>query len=169
MQHLPFSARPEDAGVSSRGILGYIAGRAEMGIEPHAVWVLRHGQVAARLCFAPYDDQTPHMLFSLSKSFCSAAAGFAVQEGLLHWDSKLIDVLPEIFPEEPSDWQKMITMHHLLTMGSGHCTGRAVTTWRLTQFSSVAAQLWMMFSYAVNIALKARLRVLRSGDSIYLR
>ena len=119
MQHLPFSARPEDAGVSSRGILGYIAGRAEMGIEPHAVWVLRHGQVAARLCFAPYDDQTPHMLFSLSKSFCSAAAGFAVQEGLLTWDTKVLDVLPDAAPESPSEWLKSVTLHHLLTMGSG--------------------------------------------------
>ncbi len=119
MQQLTFAARPEDAGVSSKGILDYIAARKEAGIEPHALWVIRHGKVACRLNYAPYNDRTPHMLFSLSKSFCSAAAGFAVQEGLLRWDMKLIDVLPEIFPEEPSDWLKSITLHHLLTMGSG--------------------------------------------------
>jgi len=119
MQQLPFAARPEDAGISSRGILDYIAAREEAGIEPHALWVIRHGQVACRMNFAPYDDQTPHMLFSLSKSFCSAAAGFAVQEGLLGWDTKLIDVLPEKFPEEPSDWLRAITLHDLLIMGSG--------------------------------------------------
>lgn len=119
MQQLEHVRFPEEAGVSSRGILNYIAAREEAGLEHHAIWVLRHGKVAAKLAYAPYDDHTPHMLFSLSKSFCSAAAGFAVQEGLLTWDAKLIDVLPEVFPEEPSEWQKAITMHHLLTMGAG--------------------------------------------------
>ena len=119
MQQLLYAARPEDAGVSSRGILDYIAAREEAGIEPHALWVVRHGQVAARLNYAPYDDETPHMLFSLSKSFCSAAAGFAVQEGLLDWNTKLIDVLPEAFPAEPSAWLQAVTLHHLLVMGSG--------------------------------------------------
>ena len=119
MQTLEHVRFPEDAGVSSTGILSYIKAREEAKLEHHAIWVLRHGKVAAKLAWAPYDDHTPHMLFSLSKSFCSAAAGFAVQEGLLNWDTKLIDVLPEAFPEEPSDWQKAINMHHLLTMGSG--------------------------------------------------
>ena len=119
MQTLEHVRFPEEAGVSSQGILNYIVAREEAKLEHHAIWVMRHGKVAAKLAWAPYDDHTPHMLFSLSKSFCSAAAGFAVQEGLLNWDTKLIDVLPEAFPEEPSDWQKAINMHHLLTMGSG--------------------------------------------------
>ncbi len=119
MQQLEHVRYPEEVGVSSQGILNYIAAREEAGLQHHAIWVMRHGKVAAKLAYAPYDDHTPHMLFSLSKSFCSAAAGFAVQEGLLNWDSKLIDILPEKFPENPSDWLKSITLHHLLTMGSG--------------------------------------------------
>lgn len=119
MQQLPHCARPEEAGVASQGILDYIAARQENGIQPHALWILRHGKVAARLCYAPYDDHTPHMLFSLSKSFCSAAAGFAVQEGLLTWETRVIDVLPDKFPENPSGWLRSITLHHLLTMSSG--------------------------------------------------
>ncbi len=119
MQQLEYVRFPEEAGVSSQGILNYIAAREEAGLEHHAIWVMRRGKIAAKLAYAPYDDHTPHMLFSLSKSFCSAAAGFAVQEGLLAWDTKLMDVLPEIFPEDASDWQKAITLHHLLTMGAG--------------------------------------------------
>ena len=119
MQALESVRFPEEAGVSSRGILNYIAAREATGLEHHAIWVLRHGRVACKLAYAPYDDHTPHMLFSLSKSFCSAAAGFAVAEGLLHWDTRLIDVLPEKFPANPSEWLRSITLHHLLTMGSG--------------------------------------------------
>ncbi|MGN1368488.1 MAG: serine hydrolase domain-containing protein [Aristaeellaceae bacterium] len=119
MQALESVRFPEEAGVSSRGLLNYIAAREAAGLEHHAIWVLRHGKVACKLAYAPYDDHTPHMLFSLSKSFCSAAAGFAVAEGLLHWDTRLIDVLPEKFPASPSEWLRSITLHHLLTMGSG--------------------------------------------------
>ena len=136
MQQLPFAARPEDAGVSSQGILDFIAAREEAGVETHALWVVRHGQVAARLNYAPYDDETPHMLFSLSKSFCSAAAGFAVAEGLLTWDAKVLDVLPEARPEAPSEWLQAVTLHHLLVMGSGlkpeSDGGRAEPGWAKT-------------------------------------
>ena len=77
MQQLEYVRFPEDAGISSQGILNYIAAREAAGLEHHAIWVLRHGKVAATLAWAPYDDHPPHMLFSLSKSFCSAAAASA--------------------------------------------------------------------------------------------
>lgn len=110
---------PEEAGISSAGLLKYLDEVAASGLEHHSILVLRRGMLACRMNFAPYDDQTPHVLFSLSKSFASAAAGFAVQEGLLSWDSRVADVLADKMPENPSDWLKGVTLHHLLTMGSG--------------------------------------------------
>ncbi len=110
---------PEDVGVSSKGLLQYLEQVEKQGVEMHSVKVLRHGKLVMNANFAPYDDHTPHMLFSLSKSFCSAAAGFAVQEGLINWDSKVLEVLPEHAPEKPSEWLQSVTLHHLLCMGSG--------------------------------------------------
>ncbi|MBQ8149393.1 MAG: serine hydrolase [Clostridia bacterium] len=111
---------PEEAGISSRGLLNYLDAVAKAPeVEHHAIMVLRHGKLAATMNFAPYDNQTPHMLFSLSKSFTSAAAGFAVQEGLLRWDTKVLDILADKAPENPSDWLGQITLSHLLMMGSG--------------------------------------------------
>ena len=110
---------PEEAGVSSKGLLAYLDAVKDSGLEHHSILVLRHGALACKMNFAPYDDQTPHMLFSLSKSFTSAAAGFAVQEGLLKWDDRVLDILPEDAPEDPSDELKAVTLHHLLCMGSG--------------------------------------------------
>ena len=68
---------PEDAGLSSRGLLRYLDAVERSGLEHHTILVARHGKVAARMCFAPYGKDDPHMLFSLSKLFTSAAAGFA--------------------------------------------------------------------------------------------
>ena len=110
---------PEEAGVSSKGLLRYLDEVAASGLEHHSILVWKDGKLACKLNYAPYDDQTPHVLFSLSKSFTSAAAGFAVGEGLLRWDSKVLDVLADKAPEQPSEWLKQVTLAHLLTMGSG--------------------------------------------------
>ena len=119
MQPWKIAQTPEEAGISSEGILKYLDAVEASGIEHHSILVLRNGMLACKMNFAPYDDQTPHILFSLSKSFCSAAAGFAVQEGLLSWDSRVLDVLSDKAPADPSVWLKSVTLHHLLTMGSG--------------------------------------------------
>ncbi len=111
---------PEEVGISSKGMLDYLNAVATTPeVEHHGIMVLRHGKLAAEMNFAPYDCHTPHMLFSLSKSFTSAAAGFAVAEGLLHWDDKVLDILSDKAPENPSQWLKQVTLSHLLMMGSG--------------------------------------------------
>ncbi|MEG2208833.1 MAG: serine hydrolase, partial [Clostridia bacterium] len=76
MQLLETVRTPEDAGCSSKEILRFLDAAHAAGVEFHSMLILRHGKVACRLNWAPYDDHTPHILFSLSKSFCSAAAGF---------------------------------------------------------------------------------------------
>lgn len=125
--------RPEDAGLSSKGLLEYLEQVEKNGVELHSVKILRHGKLVMTANYSPFDDRTPHLLFSLSKSFCSAAAGFCVQEGLLKWDTKVMDILPEEMPENPSEWLQSVTLHHLLCMGSGmkpeSDEGRAETGW----------------------------------------
>ena len=119
MYEFPVCRFPEEAGVSSKGVLTFVKKALESKLGYHSVVVLRHGKVAAKINFAPYDDKTPHVMYSLSKTFCSAACGFAVAEGLLSWDSKVVDVLPECAPDNPSEDLKKITLSHLLCMGSG--------------------------------------------------
>ena len=117
--NLTLTAFPEDAGLSSRGLMRYLDAVQASGLEHHAILVARHGKLAARMCFAPYDETMPHMLFSLSKTFTSAAAGYAVAEGLLDWDSRAADVLAADVPEDADPLLKKVTLHHLLTMTSG--------------------------------------------------
>ena len=112
---------PEEAGVSSAKLVRFLeeAGKLRQQIQFHSIVMLRHGKVVGRWNWAPYDDRTPHTLYSLSKSFCSAAAGFAVQEGLLTWDTSVVDILPEEVPEGREDELRPITLEALLCMGSG--------------------------------------------------
>ncbi|MBR6955189.1 MAG: serine hydrolase [Clostridia bacterium] len=114
-------ASPEEAGVSSAGLLRFLdeVENNRDRLQFHSLVLLRHGKTVCRLNWAPYDDLTPHALFSLSKSFCSAAAGFAVAEGLLSWDSPVAEVLAEDVPDENREELADITLEHLLCMGSG--------------------------------------------------
>lgn len=110
---------PEALGLSSASLLGYLDEVERRGLNMHAVMALRHGKVAAQFVWAPYRIDEPHMLFSLSKSFTSCAAGFAVAEGLLSYEDRIIDILPDKAPENPSKLLQKINIGHLLMMGSG--------------------------------------------------
>ncbi|MBQ4266066.1 MAG: serine hydrolase [Clostridia bacterium] len=110
---------PEEAGVSSASVLAFLNALDASGMELHALTVLRHGKQALCASFAPYSAQEPHVLYSVSKSFTSAAVGFAVEEGLLSYDSRVLDILADDAPENPDEWLKTVTLHHLLCMGSG--------------------------------------------------
>ena len=58
--------------------------------------VLRHGHVVAEGWWSPYAPDRVHLLYSLSKSFTSTAAGFAVAEGLLDLDAPVHLLLPGV-------------------------------------------------------------------------
>lgn len=106
-------------GLNPRNVLDFFNLTEEKGLYPHSLVVLKQGRKVLDVSWMPYDSGVPHMLFSLSKSFLSCAAGFAVQEGLLSWDSPLVEILREDVPENADKRLKDITLHHLLSMASG--------------------------------------------------
>jgi CubicO group peptidase (beta-lactamase class C family) len=67
---------------------------ARPDIEMHSLMVLRHGHVIAAGWWAPYSADRRHLLYSLSKSFTSTAAGLARAEGLLDLDDPVVKHFP---------------------------------------------------------------------------
>ena len=113
---------PESVGVPSAAVTAMLDRLYRKGIEMHAFMLLRHGQVCAEGSWAPYAPGTPHIMFSFSKSLTSTAIGFAVQEGVVSLDDRLIDIFPEEAPQDPSENLKKCCVRHLLMMGCGHET-----------------------------------------------
>ena len=58
-------------------------------------------------------------VYSAAKSFTSCAVGFAVQEGLISLNEKLIEAFPEDLPDLIDDNLKIATVRDLLTMCLG--------------------------------------------------
>lgn len=81
--------------------------------------LIRHGNVIAEGWWDPYNAQSPHMMFSVSKSFTSTAVGFAVQEGLLSTGDRIVSFFSDDIPADPSEWLQAMRVRDLLTMSTG--------------------------------------------------
>ena len=97
----------------------YIQAVADSSVEMHGIMVLQHGKVVMEKQFAP---DTAHIMNSVSKTFTSTAVGFAISEGLLSLEDRIVDLFPDSVPDGASDTLGRITLRHLLTMNSGHGT-----------------------------------------------
>ncbi len=105
----------------------YLQAVADSAEDLHSVMVLQHGKVLEEHFFVP---DTAHVLHSVSKTFTATAVGFAITEGLLSLDDRIVDLFPESVPENPSDTLRRMTVRHLLTMNSGHATDPTSATRR---------------------------------------
>ena len=115
---------PEQQGVKSEAILKFIqrlegARTAVMDQDIHSFMLLRHGYVIAEGWWNPYRSELPHVLFSLSKSFTSTAIGFAVQEGLITVQDKVVSYFREEC-QNPGELLAKMRIHDLLSMSTGH-------------------------------------------------
>jgi CubicO group peptidase (beta-lactamase class C family) len=117
---LPVST-PAEQGVDARGIQAFLdAVEAAPDIEPHSLMILRHGCLVASGWWAPYTAERPHLLYSLSKSFTSTAAGVAVAEGLLDLDKPVISYFPEFEADITDPRSRAMLVRHVASMASGH-------------------------------------------------
>jgi CubicO group peptidase (beta-lactamase class C family) len=111
---------PEAEGVASSAILAFIEAADKDLDSLHSVMLVRHGHVIAEGWWSPYNAQSPHSLFSLSKSFTSTAVGLAIAEGKLSLDDDVLKFFPDDAPAEPSKNLQSMRVSDLLRMSTGH-------------------------------------------------
>ncbi|MGA9768550.1 MAG: serine hydrolase [Blastocatellia bacterium] len=118
---LPRSS-PEAQGISSSDILAFIQEADKQVDTMNSFMLVRHGHVVAEGWWGPYDAQTPHILYSLSKSFTSTAVGLAIAEGKLSLDDEVLKFFPEDAPAQVSANLRSMRVRDLLRMATGHQT-----------------------------------------------
>jgi CubicO group peptidase (beta-lactamase class C family) len=100
----------------------YLKGVEEAKQDLHSIMVVQHGNVIYQKWLSEGEQNKPHVLHSVSKTFTSAAVGLAISEGKLKLTDKLVSFFPDKLPAEQSDNLKAITVRDLLTMNCGHDT-----------------------------------------------
>ncbi len=118
---LPYST-PEAQGVSSTAIEAFLQAAEREILHLHSFMLLRHGHVVAEGYWQPHDAQTPHMLFSLSKSFTSTAIGLLVADGKLTVNDRVVSFFPDEAPAKAENCLDAMRVRHLLSMSTGHDT-----------------------------------------------
>ncbi len=113
-------SRPETQGVSSQAILDFLDAVEREKFELHSLMILRHSKVIAEGWWEPYGPEFVHTMYSMSKSFTSTAVGFAVAEGKLSVEDKVISFFPDDLPTKISDNLAALRVQDLLTMSVGN-------------------------------------------------
>jgi len=111
---------PEEEGVPSGTIARFFQMIEKNGYDVHGLMMIRHGKVIAEHWWAPYSPQYQHAMYSATKTFTAMAVGFAVQEGILNVNDKVISFFPDLLPETISPQLADLSVKHLLTMSVGH-------------------------------------------------
>lgn len=92
----------------------FVRGVDQLKLKVEGVTVVQQGRESDRYRWI---DEKRRPVYSVSKSFCSIAAGMAIDEGKL----KLSDRVTLAFPREnPDPYWDALTLEHLLTMNMGH-------------------------------------------------
>ncbi len=115
---------PEEQGVPSETIAKFFQKVEEKGYDVHGLMMLRHGKVIVEHWWAPYGPEYQHAMYSATKTFTGTAIGFAVQEGLLNIEDKVISFFPDLVPDTISPELAELSVKHLLTMSVGHASTR---------------------------------------------
>ena len=89
------SQAPEKYGISSADITAVVKGLAKKGLSMHSVLVMRHGEVIAEGYAEPFDENSLHRMYSVSKSFVSMAIGLLAEEGKISLQDEIIEYFPE--------------------------------------------------------------------------
>jgi CubicO group peptidase (beta-lactamase class C family) len=113
---------PEAQGISSAAVLDFVQAADREVDAMNSFMLVRHGHVVAEAWWAPYDPQSRHTLYSLSKSFTSTAVGLAIADGKLSLDDEVVRFFPDEVPDQPSANLSAMRVRDLLSMSTGHQT-----------------------------------------------
>ncbi len=129
-------ALPSEEGVDPAAIMEFARGLEEKMMlsgdlksgNADSFLLMKNGRIIAEAAWAPFKVDTPRHVFSMSKGFTSTGVGFAVQEGLLSVDDKVIGFFPDKVPEKVSENLAAMTVRDLLMMQTGHekCTAEEI-------------------------------------------
>lgn len=120
------SSSPEQQGLDSATLQG-ASEVAEGKGYVNSLLIFRNGYLVMENYYHGYDQEDPHLVQSVSKSFLSPLVGISLREGYLDsLDQRIIEFFPEFDTPDLDGRKRNITIRHLLTMRAGFDSDHAV-------------------------------------------
>ncbi len=108
---------PEEQGVSSAVLVDMLEAVQQEDLNLHSVIVIRHGVLILEVYVHPFNTQTRHAVYSVTKSITSTLVGIAGAEGALDVQTPVISYFSSVTLDDPR--KEAIRVEHLLSMTSG--------------------------------------------------
>lgn len=107
----------ESQGIPSMAVVDCLMSLEEKNVPIHSFLLMRHKSLVAEVYYAPYDAQTPHRMFSVTKSLVSLAIGILVSDGRITLNDKIVKYFPEYLPVTgPHPYLGELTIRQMLSM-----------------------------------------------------
>lgn len=109
---------PSEAGVSEKSLTGFFKSLDALPFDIHSVILIRGGKTLLEKYYEPYDRDTLHRMYSVTKSFVGLATLCLMDEGKIDLD----DPITKYFPEYPTEYEyiKNMTIRNMLMMRTAH-------------------------------------------------
>lgn len=111
---------PEKQGIPSGAIADFFKQVREEGLEVHALEIVRNGYCVLKEAAKPYEADNFHRILSAAKGILTTAILFAVQEGKITLDDRLVDIFADEVPEDVAPGMDKVTLYDLMNMATGH-------------------------------------------------
>lgn len=112
---------PSEAGVDAQGIIDYVTLQENTpGQQLHSLQVLKGGALIAEAYWEPYQPCDATLVYSMSKTFTSAVVGIAESRGLLSYDDRIVECLPELEGLNIGPKARSIRLRDCLGMATGY-------------------------------------------------
>lgn len=109
---------PEEQGLSSEILVEMLEKIHNEDQQIHSILVIRHGVLVMEAYIHPFNAQTRHEVYSVTKSITSSLIGIAIAEGLIgEVQTQLFSYFPSLILDDPA--KEEITLETILSMTSG--------------------------------------------------
>ncbi|MBL8147975.1 MAG: serine hydrolase [Anaerolineae bacterium] len=111
------TSTPEEQGMDSARLLEFLSRVEERNLGLDNLTVIRNGHVVLDANWYPYTPDTPHQLYSATKSVVSLLAGIALDQGIIEsLDQPILDFFPGRTIANLNDEKLAATVGDVLTM-----------------------------------------------------
>lgn len=112
--------RPEEVGVMPEWVTDYVREMNSRHKMCHSFLMMRHGKVFAEGYWKPFDKDGLHRMYSVSKTFVSAAIGMLVDEGKIKLSDRIADHFPDQIEDGIHPLIAEMTIENMLKMATCH-------------------------------------------------
>ena len=115
-------ATPEEMGLDSSRLEDMVddINSQPSNIQLDSVVIIKNGYLVFEEYFNEYTKDTPHIIYSCTKSIVSTIFGIAHENGVIpSLETRLLDIFPDRAPANMDKWKESITLRDLLMMSGG--------------------------------------------------